>query len=119
MKVEYETEHRPNYHREYLYNLSTLPPSKAPVAVQNQPFCCDGMNGAWHDRVIHFNEDTGKVNIIKAESSEEDSWFEYYPIDYCPFCGQKIELIETKRTEFVRKTEKHEVENEVWEPLPP
>jgi hypothetical protein len=76
------------------------------------------MEEAWTDNAVIFNEETGKVDITKANCYPEDSWLDYYPINYCPFCGVKIELIETKRTEFVKKTKKHETTSEVWEPVP-
>jgi len=78
------------------------------------------MEEAWNGDAISFNEETGKVDISNVEFGwEHDVSYTHYPIALCPFCGGRIDLVETKRTEFVKKTEKREVENEVWEPLSP
>jgi len=111
MKVQYETEHKPGWYREFHYNLTK------PKDIE---FCCERMKEVWNGNAISFNEESGKVDISHTEFGyEHDVSYTHYPIALCPFCGEKIELIETKRTEFVKKTEKHEVAEDFWEPIQP
>jgi hypothetical protein len=74
------------------------------------------MRNAWADHAVIFNDETGKVDITKANVFPDNTWLDHYPINYCPFCGAKIELVETSRIEFVKKIQGHEVTDEVWEP---
>lgn len=63
--------------------------------------CCDGMKEAWEEKAVFFGEygeygfNTNKsVNIAKCSPYPEGAVFNEYPINYCPFCGKKIEIEE-------------------------
>lgn len=75
-------------------------------------FCCGGMKTAWReDDIIGFGpcynwtqipEDAIAVNIYQRVY--EDS-YEWYPIKFCPFCGEAIEYDEAPALTQVKRIE--------------
>lgn len=58
-------------------------------------FCCSEMKDAWGLTLIGLDDsgliaDRGPVNLHWKEVHEDDVDHEYYPIKYCPFCGNEI-----------------------------
>jgi len=67
-------------------------------------FCCEKMKEAYKKKFIVFgnpdlplNSDN-KINIVSKDACPEDTFYNIMPIDLCPWCKEKIETIEIKRT---------------------
>lgn len=62
-------------------------------------FCCDGMQEAWSEKVICFGsqilttEKECELAIWYWQCWPEGAALNRYRIDFCPFCGQAIELV--------------------------
>lgn len=70
-------------------------------------FCCDNMEDAWDDKYVGFGEfDTllnknDNVNIYKCNPWPEDAVWEECAINFCPFCGERIEIIDIPNKAYV------------------
>ncbi len=62
-----------------------------PYEVKDVSFCCDKMK-EWWERDFGFTESNGCVEVFGDEGIDGA----YAKIDYCPFCGEKIEIEEVK-----------------------
>ena len=108
MKVYYNTEFKPGAYREYSYSEVSFDP------------CCKEMQTVWGEAVKFgdFDEyDCGAlntVNIAHCNAYPEGASWDVYEISFCPFCGAKIERIERKRTNFVKKTVHKKINEEIW-----
>lgn len=99
--------------------------------------CCDGMVAALGDGVVSFGENTPEscapdregvcrrnilpgLFIFAASSDGCCEGLTYFEdgIDFCPFCGAKIECVEAERLEVRVRTETATVEREVVEEVP-
>lgn len=71
----------------------------------NVEFCCDKMDDAWGEFVV-FGEDDSFINatnsavIVQTMCYPSDAVINHMNIDYCPFCGAKIEIENIKTVEF-------------------
>lgn len=108
MKVFYKTEYRPKDYPEYKY-FETTP-----------EFCCAEMKEVW-DEAIKFGafDDYGshvnnRINISHCDAFPEGACWDSYPITFCPFCGEHIEVIEKERINYVKKVEKQTTDVESW-----
>ena len=68
-------------------------------------FCCDSMKESFEDGYpISFGE---KDTSLNTNNKVCIYWYSYgydeYNIDYCPWCGEKIECIEDKRVLIKKK----------------
>ena len=70
-------------------------------------FCCSDMKKAWDEYFIRFGKCEGECceseskmsgfNKINRVCIYKYTWcYEYMPINYCPFCGSSIKLIEAE-----------------------
>lgn len=75
--------------------------------------CCERMSEAWSGNAVVFSEaryaysQSGPpVAQIAYASSDYDGGLDhvYYPIDFCPFCGARIECVEQQRVKVVEET---------------
>lgn len=63
-------------------------------------FCCEVMAGAWEEDFISFGEfegllnKNGNVNIYHCRPYPEGAFWDELAIKFCPFCGEKIEIID-------------------------
>lgn len=69
-------------------------------SAENGKFCCDRMVEAWTDGAVRFGEygrwtnRNQDVNIFHCSPYPEGAVYSEYKIDYCPFCGEKIDVQE-------------------------
>ena len=69
-------------------------------AMDSEIFCCDEMKTAWGEYAIGFGEYAVDrlfncdpcVNIYRCYPYPEGAVWDMYPIQFCPFCSQKIEI---------------------------
>ncbi len=62
-----------------------------------EEFCCNDMKNAWNDFVVWGSDDsflntTKSATIVQVKCYPSQTYMEYMEINYCPFCGQKIEI---------------------------
>jgi hypothetical protein len=75
--------------------------------------CCDKFVQACKSKYIGFDDETYSTtffpfNIRKGVSYPEDYWDDYTPIDYCPFCSEKIEIeLYENHDTLTKKIQKH------------
>jgi len=109
MKVSYRTEHYEGGYPTHKYFDEKI------------EFCCEEMKDAWDESVQFgsFDSDShcinNAVNISKCDAYPECTSWTDYPIKFCPFCGQKIDVIEIKHIDYVKVTKKEERSFESWE----
>lgn len=58
------------------------------VVLRPKP-CCDGMKRAFGD-VIHFDSNFG----VYFSSTGDPDEYDYPRLEYCPWCGERIEYVE-------------------------
>ena len=80
------------------------------VRLLNTDYCCDEMKEAFDGYFITFGGEYNReaeVSIRSCSPYPEGSWWDYMKINVCPFCGTKIQLIETEkvRRKEIRKQE--------------
>lgn len=80
--------------------------------------CCEKMEEALKDEAISFELVDGELgdaalgNYVPALAFElchpypEGACYDYYGINFCPFCGEEVKLKEAKRVKL-KKVEKH------------
>ena len=72
--------------------------------VEIKNYCCEKMENAMNDDAIKFGEfesmlNTNKfLNIFRCLPYPEGACWDEYEIDYCPFCGEKIDYVESQNT---------------------
>jgi len=65
-------------------------------------FCCDEMEEAFEEKVVHFGEYENfrnkncNINISHCSPYPEGAVFDDYTIKYCPFCSKVISLKEIR-----------------------
>lgn len=79
-------------------------------------YCCDNMKEAFANEFIEFDGDEKPVlTICKVTIYSDDTDFEHMNIEYCPFCGTKIEYKEICQVKIVTKTVTKTVTSQVYE----
>ncbi|MHB8118655.1 MAG: hypothetical protein ACYDHX_08020 [Methanothrix sp.] len=74
------------------------------ISVCEKKFCCDGMKNAMKKQFIIFGEDDSYLNkdnylnIIKTACYPSGTVVDLLDISFCPFCGEKIEIINVETT---------------------
>ena len=113
MKVNYKTIKKDNRDNEYklMYSDKGLP---------DMEFCCEDMIEAWGDYIgfgeYEYGESNNKdVNIYYCEPYPEGACWSEMPIKICPFCGERIELIEEKVVKKVLRVSKKMVRVEEYD----
>jgi hypothetical protein len=68
--------------------------------------CCDGMEQALDKGLIGFGEAEGTLNTLPSMAIYQSRWESIYeePIEFCPFCGEKITCTRVMRV-TMRKIE--------------
>jgi hypothetical protein len=67
----------------------------------NSEYCCELMEESIRDRdILLYWDGSEEYNLCIIDLVDSTS------IDYCPFCGEKIEKIERKTRTYVQKTRK-------------
>ena len=74
MKITYE--YKPSY-------------SFAPYWIVDAEFCCAEMEEVYDECCLFFNGVPGKVTLSKNEDRSQ-----HIPINFCPFCGILIQLVQ-------------------------
>lgn len=73
--------------------------------------CCNELKN--NDEYVSYNQDNGKLNLkFYEEWCDEPDWVD---IDYCPWCGEKIEVEVVKHTKIVQKFKKKTITKDVCE----
>jgi hypothetical protein len=86
----------------------------------NMVQCCIAMKEAWDDGVLHFGEaeDTyayvPEVNISDCHPYPEGACWDDYKINFCPFCGDNITLVEKEVKYRVLKKIKRTIETSIY-----
>lgn len=66
-------------------------------------YCCEKMKAAIEDKAFNFNINGIDLFFRALEYNGPEDFI--YPLEYCPFCGEKIEPVE----EYRAKLEYHKV----------
>ena len=66
--------------------------------------CCKEMSSAFGIFITFGNYDfpASGVASVCIETKQYGAEDDYTPISFCPFCGQRIECVETKRVRLVK-----------------
>jgi hypothetical protein len=87
-------------------NFPGLPPARSRIgtifevsADRPEVFCCENMEDAWDKHVVGFgdyetmcNKNTD-VNLYEWAIYPEGSFTSNWPIRFCPFCAQPVEVV--------------------------
>jgi len=79
------------------------------VKLLNVDFCCKKMEEAFYDHYVGFGEydstlnKEATINIFHSDHFPEGCSTDSLSIEYCPFCGAKIECIEQEKAELKKK----------------
>ena len=72
-------------------------------------FCCPRMEEAWRDSAVGFGEfdssyvEQEGVNIYRCHPYSEGAVWDEYRIDFCPFCGLRIEVVTVESVRRCRR----------------
>ena len=95
--------------------------------ILDKMFCCDKLKEEWEESVTFsgfncYDEDHYPRVVIKSGYGDGDSGWDNIKINYCPFCGEKIELLQKvkvvvkrkiKKVKIPEKIEEEEIEKEI------
>jgi hypothetical protein len=85
MKIKYKT---------------TICDSKEYRQVGEPEFCCPEMKVAWGEAIVFgkvdYNGEGNRVHISRCHPYPEGACWDAYAVDFCPFCGEKIECEEVE-----------------------
>lgn len=80
-------------------------------------YCCEKMKRACLDEYLDFSEKDEAICLTKTYCYSDDVSYDYYPIDYCPFCKAEIECKEIQKIRRIpkKKTVTKKVTETVYE----
>jgi len=89
----------------------TREPNAGCYSTASVTHCCDDMKDAWDGGAIHFGSDFPNfsdcdVNIWKWNCWPEGAGLDEYPIRFCPFCAEPVEVVGPARCPDCRGTGK-------------
>lgn len=74
------------------------------IVLLRKEFCCKELEKAMDDYFIQFGDDSwmntdNKLNILHKSCWPSGTVTDYMGINFCPFCGSKIEVINVETEE--------------------
>lgn len=93
------------------YQVVEFEKERLEIRLVNKQFCCEKM--VWTFQYgINFYGQQEKVSVAIYECSGD---INYKPIDYCPFCGEKITLERVKSIKMKKVVKQKLVDKITWE----
>jgi hypothetical protein len=98
MKIEYQLIDYPSIHEESIYGTKIHQKAYIETEMVGWNACCNRLR-EFSDNCMEkeFKGKDGKLCFVETiyynDSADEHI---YYPVDYCPFCGEKIEYVKIK-----------------------
>ena len=85
-------------------------PEDTTVEILGCEFCCERAQKAFGNGVFSLGDsDCGPTKPLFSIQHRYSSWdgmeSDYYPIDFCPFCGANVTLREHQRVKRVTKSQ--------------
>jgi hypothetical protein len=98
MKIEYQLIDYPSIHEENIYGFKMSEKAYTKTEIVGWNACCNRMrefSDSYMERAFTGKDE--KLCMVETVSYNDSAdEYIYYPVDYCPFCGEKIEYVKIK-----------------------